>query len=155
MNSWATKDRRTLLNFATPTIAIFERHIQAQPDDYEAGGLLLGTVHGSNIMVVEATAPTIWDKRLQFFFERMPAGHKSIALARWKNSRGTVRYIGEWHTHPQDHPCPSRLDRTEWNKLSCKRADGRPMLAVIVGRKSLYVELVPHTGIGQVMTAME
>ena len=103
---------------------------------------MLGTVHGSNIIVVEATAPTIRDKRFQYLFERMPFGHSSIARARWRGSRGTVRYVGEWHTHPQDYPRPSGLDRTEWNKLSRKRADGRPMLAVIVGRKDLYVELV-------------
>jgi len=142
MNSWATTDRRILVNFAEPAIGIFERHIQARHSDYEAGGLLLGTVHGSNIIVVEATAPTIRDKRFQYLFERMPFGHSSIARARWRGSRGTVRYVGEWHTHPQDYPRPSGLDRTEWNKLSRKRADGRPMLAVIVGRKDLYVELV-------------
>ena len=82
-------------------------------------------------------------------------GHSSIAQARWEGSGGTVRYVGDWHTHPQDRPRPTGLDRTEWNKLSCKRADGRPMLAVIVGRKSLYVELVPHAGGGSVMTTME
>jgi hypothetical protein len=53
--------------------------------------------------------------------------------------------------HPQDYPTPSGLDRTEWTKLSKRRADGRPILAVIVGRKNLYVELVPHNGIGSVM----
>ncbi len=155
MNSWATPDRRVLVNFEESVIAIFDRHIQALPSDYEAGGLLLGTVHGSNIMVVEATVPTVWDKRFQYLFERLPFGHSSIAQARWEGSGGTVRYVGEWHTHPQDRPRPSGLDRDEWNKLSRKRADGRPMLAVIVGRKSLYVELVPHAGIGSVMTTME
>lgn len=155
MNSWATPDRRILVNFAEPAITIFESHVQALPSDYEAGGLLLGTIHGSNIMVVEATVPTTWDKRFQYLFVRMPFGHSSIAQSRWKASGGKVRYVGEWHTHPQDYPSPSGIDRTEWNKLSCKRVDGRPMLAVIVGRKSLYVELVPHAGIGPVMTTME
>lgn len=155
MNSWATPDRRVLLSLAEPVITVFERHIQTRPSDREAGGLLLGTVHGSNIAVTEATIPTIWDKRFRDLFERMTFGHSSIARARWNASGGTVRYVGEWHTHPQDFPQPSGLDRTEWNKLACKRADGRPMLAVIVGRKGLYVELVPHAGIGQVFTPME
>ena len=155
MNSWATTDRRILVNFAEPAITIFESHVQALPSDYEGGGLLLGTIHGSNIMVLEATVPTILDKRFQYLFERIPFGHSSIAQSRWKASGGKVRYVGEWHTHPQDYPSPSGIDRTEWNKLSCKRADGRRMLAVIVGRKSLYVELVPHAGIGPVMTTME
>ena len=155
INSWATPDRRVLLSLAEPVIATLDSHIQVRPSDCEAGGILLGTVHGSNIAVAEATVPTTWDKRLRFFFERMPFGHSSIAHARWNASRGTVRYVGEWHTHPQDYPRPSALDRIEWNKLSRTRADGRPMLAVIVGRKGLYVELVPHAGTGPVMTPME
>ncbi|NCN65893.1 MAG: hypothetical protein GW908_00520 [Thiomicrospira sp.] len=155
MNSWATPDRRILVNFAEPVMALFEYHTQTLPSDCEAGGLLLGTVHGSNISVIEATVPTAWDKRFQYLFERMPFGHRTIAQARWKASGGTVRYLGEWHTHPQDYPRPSGIDRIEWNKLSRKRADDRPMLAVIVGRKNLYVELVPRAGIGSVLTSLK
>lgn len=148
-------DRRVLLSLAEPAIAVFERHIQSRYTDYEAGGLLLGTVHGSNIAVSEATAPTRWDKRFRFFFERLPFGHASLARSRWKASGGSVRYVGEWHTHPQDYPKPSSLDRSEWNKLARKRSDGRPMLAVIVGRKGLYVELVRQSGGGTVMAPLE
>jgi integrative and conjugative element protein (TIGR02256 family) len=155
IDSWATADRRILLSLADPVMAVFERHIQRSHSDCEAGGLLLGTIHGSNIAVSEATIPTIWDKRFRNVFERMAFGHSSIARKRWHDSGGTVRYIGEWHTHPQDFPQPSGLDRTEWNKLSCARTDDRPMLAVIVGRKGLYVELVPRSGIGPILTVME
>lgn len=155
LNSWATPDRRLLLSFADSVIEVFERHIQERPADCEAGGLLLGTIHGSNIIVAEATVPTVWDKRLRYLFERMPYGHSSIAQSRWQISGGTMRYVGEWHTHPQDYPRPSGLDRTEWHKLSRKRADGRPMLAVIVGRKGLHIEVVPHVGVGPVLTPME
>lgn len=154
INSWATQDRRVLISLAESVIEVFERHIQARPSDCEAGGLLLGSVHGSNILVTEATIPTVWDTRLRHLFERMPFGHSSIARTRWHASGGTVRYVGEWHTHPQDFPRPSGLDRTEWNKLSLARTDGRPMLAVIVGRKALYVELVPHIGMGKVLSPM-
>ncbi|MBU4046695.1 MAG: Mov34/MPN/PAD-1 family protein, partial [Gammaproteobacteria bacterium] len=66
--------------------------------------------------------------------------------SRWAASQGTVRYLGEWHTHPEDHPHPSNLDRTEWQRLSAGRRDKRPLLAIIVGRKSLYVGLSPNTG---------
>ena len=85
----------------------------------------------------------------------MPFGHAAIALARWTGSQGTVRYLGEWHTHPEDHPQPSGLDRLEWIRLSARRLDKRPMLAVIVGRKSLYVELVPSSGRDTVFTPVE
>ena len=155
MNSWATPDQRALLSLADPVLAVFAQHIQARPSDVEAGGLLLGTVHGTHIAVVEATTPTKWDRRLRYFFERMSLGHSAIAQARWTDSGGMVRYVGEWHTHPQDYPYPSGTDRTEWNKLSCAREDGRLMLAVIVGRRDLYIELVPRAGTGPAMAPMK
>lgn len=155
ISSWATADRRVLLSFLPPVLEVFLQHVQAGRSDSESGGLLLGTVHGSNILITEATVPTMWDKRLRYFFERLPFGHHEIAQARWKASGGTVRYIGEWHTHPEDYPNPSGLDRSEWNRLSLKREDKRPLLAVIVGRKTLYVEIVPNIGIGPVMSSLE
>ncbi|MDX9698172.1 MAG: Mov34/MPN/PAD-1 family protein [Rhodocyclaceae bacterium] len=155
MSSWATEDRRTLLHFSESTLETFCQYIQASDTDCEAGGLLLGSVHGAHMLIEQATVPTIWDKRFYFLFERMPFGHEAIALARWKASQGTVRYLGEWHTHPEDHPQPSSLDRSEWNHLSAQRRDKRPMLAVIVGRKSLYAELVPRSGRGSVFTSVE
>ncbi len=155
MSSWATSDKRTLLHFSESTLEIFYQHVQASDTDCEAGGLLLGSVHGAHMLIEQATVPTIRDKRFHYLFERMPFGHEAIALARWTASQGTVRYLGEWHTHPEDHPQPSSLDRSEWNRLSAKRRDKRPMLAVIVGRKSLYAELVPESGRGSVFTSVE
>ncbi len=107
------------------------------------------------MLIKQATVPTKWDKRFRYLFERMPFGHETIALSQWVSSQGAVRYLGEWHTHPEDYPRPSGLDRLEWNRLSAKRRDQRSMLAVIVGRKALYVELVPSSGCGSVLAALE
>lgn len=155
MSSWATNDRRTLLHFSDVSLETFNQHVQILEVDCEAGGILLGSVHGNHMLIEHATVPTAWDKRFRYLFERMPFGHEAIALTRWTASQGTVRYLGEWHTHPEDHPHPSGLDRSEWNRLSEKRLDKRPILAVIVGRKSLYVELVPKSGLGSVLVSVE
>jgi integrative and conjugative element protein (TIGR02256 family) len=155
MSSWATDDNRKLLNFSNSTLDTFYQHVQASDSDCEAGGLLLGSVHGAHMLIKQATVPTEWDKRFRYLFERMPFGHETIALSQWVASQGAVRYLGEWHTHPEDYPRPSGLDRSEWNRLSVKRRDQRLMLAVIVGRKALYVELVPSSGCGSVLTPLE
>lgn len=155
LSSWSTSDRRSLLHFSESTLITFSRYNQLRDCDFEAGGLLLGSVHGTHMLIEQATVPTAWDKRFRYLFERMPFGHEAIALARWTASQGTVRYLGEWHTHTEDHPQPSGLDRSEWSRLSAKRLDKRPMLAVIVGRKSLYVELVPSSGRGSVFIPAE
>lgn len=155
MSSWAADDKGTLLNFSKSTLETFYHYVQASDSDREAGGLLLGSVHGTHMLIEQATVPTAWDKRFRYLFERMPFGHEAIALSRWIASQGIVRYLGEWHTHPEDYPHPSGLDRSEWNCLSARRWDKRSMLAVIVGRKALYVELVPSSGCGLVLTPME
>ena len=154
LGSWATSDRLTLLHFSDSVLEVFERHIQSDLG-FEAGGILLGTIHGSNILVTEATIPTTWDKRFRFFFERLAFGHRTVALLRWRGSSGTIRYVGEWHTHPEDHPNPSGMDRDEWNKLSKQRKDKRPLLAVIVGRRALHVDLVTNSGDGLIMSSIE
>ncbi|MFD1840343.1 Mov34/MPN/PAD-1 family protein [Paracidovorax cattleyae] len=155
LSSWATSDKSRLLHFSTGTLETFSQQVQGSDADCEAGGLLLGSVHGAHLLIEQATVPTAWDKRFRHLFERMPFGHETIALAHWTASQGTVRYLGEWHTHPEDQPHPSDLDRSEWNRLSAQRRDKRPMLAVIVGRRSLYVELVPSSGCGPVLIPVE
>lgn len=150
VSDWATQDCRTLLSMPEQVLRVFQKHIQ-QNGNSEAGGLLLGRVHGANIALIEATVPTRWDKRFQYLFERMPFGHRTIAEKWWRASGGTVRYLGEWHTHPQDYPSPSAIDRIEWATLTKKRLDERPLLAIIVGRKGLHVELVPLAGPSQVL----
>lgn len=101
------------------------------------------------MLIEQATVPTKWDKRFRYLFERIQFGHETIALSRWTASKGTIRYLGEWHTHPEDYPQPSNLDKLEWQRLSAERRDKRPLLAIIVGRKSLYIELVPSSGGGK------
>ena len=64
-------------------------------------------------------------------------------------------HFGQSVTHPEDHPNPSGIDRDEWNKLSKQRKDNRPLLAVIVGRRTLHVELVTNSGDGLIMSSIE
>ena len=151
VSDWASSDRAVLLSFDAGVLAVFAKHIQRRARDCEAGGILVGTVHEAGLLVKEASEPTGRDVRRQYFFERMPFRHRALARSRWRSSAGTMRYLGEWHTHPQDHPTPSALDRSEWLQLARKRADGRPMLAVIVGRRSLHIELVSAKGGGTVL----
>lgn len=155
LDSWASPDRKVLLSFSSEVINTFSRYIQVAPRAAESGGLLLGSVHGNNLLIVEATVPTLLDRRFRYLFERMPFGHKARAERRWRESGGTVRYLGEWHTHPQDYPVPSQLDRDEWQTLAQKRVDQRPLLAVVVGRKALHVELVSSLDDGAVFSPFD
>lgn len=151
VSGWSTPDKRTLVNFDGKVLDVFRQHIQHLGSDAEAGGLLLGEVRGGHLNLVEATFPTADDLRSRYSFERLPQGHAEAAQKMWSESHGTVRYLGEWHSHPQDLPIPSDIDRTEWARLAAERRDKRPFLAVIVGRRGLHVELVPTIGHGRVL----
>lgn len=141
---WAANEGRSLIYLHPQVLETFEAHVQTKSDDLEAGGLLLGYVRGPHLEITEATHPTKFDRRLKYLFERMQELHASIAQMRWSESQGKIRYLGEWHTHPEDCPSPSAIDLHEWRVLAKKRRDGRPVLAVIVGRHGLYVECT-HT----------
>lgn len=145
LNTWRVANNDGLVYFAPEVIEVFERYIQGD-QDMEAGGILLGHVRGIHLEVLEATVPTSKDQRLKYFFERLVYGHQWIAEKRWKDSNRLIRYLGEWHTHPEDFPTPSGLDINEWQRLAKGRRDGRPMLATIVGRKGLRVEYMNSSG---------
>lgn len=141
IDTWGDPESGQLVFFTPEVLTVFKRFIQGD-NDAEAGGLLLGHVRDIHLEILEATTPTPMDRRFKYLFERLPFGHCVIANRRWNASKGLIRYVGEWHTHPQDHPIPSNTDIYEWGKLTRHRLDGRPSLVVIVGRKDLRVEVM-------------
>lgn len=145
LSDWSTPDHSVLLNFGDDVLHRFDSFVQTGGRS-EAGGILLGTVHAKGILITKATKPTRADCSMRYMFQRSEIGHRVVARRTFEASGGRVRYLGEWHTHPQDIPIPSILDISEWRKLAKKRADKRPLLSVIVGRKSLYVELIQGDG---------
>ncbi|MGP1716453.1 MAG: Mov34/MPN/PAD-1 family protein [Methylophilus sp.] len=155
MKSWASEDKKILLYFEDSVIIAFTDHIQFSDTQSEAGGILLGSLHASNLLISTATKPSNRDKRSRFLFDRLPDVHRLVALSLWIKSKGTLRYLGEWHTHPEDYPTPSNLDKVEWKRISASRKDKRPLLAVIVGRKALHVELIHADGANIIMHPIE
>lgn len=146
LTNWSTKDKKQLIYIDPNALELMISFQQDQMKKPEAGGILLGKVRGSHLEVVEVTTPSIQDKQSRFMFERSSLPHKEIANDRWQSSLGTVRYIGEWHTHPEDFPTPSALDISEWKDLARNRVDKRPLLAIIIGRLGIHMEYVFSNG---------
>lgn len=129
------------------------RHRQDAPRKAEAGGILLGQRRGIHMHVVEATEPAPKDRRGRTHFDRSPAVHQEIATARWHRSGGTVDYVGEWHTHPEDMPSPSRIDREAWQAIYRSRAPA-PMIFIIAGMSGHHwVGLGQHDALHEVRFA--
>ena len=148
---WRAAEGEPCLLIQDAVIDVFAKYAQVSPSAPESGGILLGHVRTPHLEILEASEPTFWDKRLRYFFDRGSRGHREMAERRWRDSDGLVRYVGEWHTHPEDYPTPSYVDRAGWIELANKRQDQRPVLAIVVGRKALHVELVNRDGTNLVM----
>ncbi|TAK28169.1 MAG: hypothetical protein EPO21_23040 [Chloroflexota bacterium] len=116
--------------------------VQDTPNKNEAGGLLLGRhiVDSTDIVVDEVTVPEPGDIRRRYGFYRARRRHQAIIDRRWRESGGTCVYLGEWHTHPEDHPTPSDVDQRDWKrKLRDDIFDGDYLYFVIVGKRSLRI----------------
>lgn len=105
----------------------------------ERGGILLGLRRGRHFQVNEATLPTRWDRGSMFSFRRSAAGHQAVAFRRWKSSRHTTDWIGEWHSHPEPLPSPSSIDLRSWRDITRHRA--APMVFLILGYDGLWLGL--------------
>lgn len=95
------------------------KYRQRSGDEPEAGGLLLGRnlLDCDDIVVDYVTVPMPQDNRKRYFFNKNRDNHQQLLEKRWRESKGTCNYIGEWHTHPECIPNPSSHDLSQWRKI--------------------------------------
>lgn len=118
--------------------------------DPEAGGLLLGFRRGPHLHVTEFTPPYPTDRRTRTSFKRACEGHAEAALRRWRATDEHLDYVGEWHSHPEEHASPSAVDLREWRTLLRERHT--PLVFLILGLSADWL------GVGQglnVLIALE
>lgn len=110
--------------------------VQNEDRKLEAGGVLLGRFikDTKNIVIDEISVPQKNDKRERCFFFKNHQEHQKIMIDKWKASKGTCTYIGEWHTHPEKYPIPSLIDKQTWQKLVQKAVfHNNSLFFIIVG----------------------
>ena len=83
-------------------------HVQIESTYVEAGGQLFARISKKEIKVVRATGPNIKDQRSRFFFK--PNRKKEQRDILKLHAEG-LDFVGDWHTHPEDIPRPSKQDR--------------------------------------------
>lgn len=122
---------------------IITQYRQLEPDQLEAGGLLIGHLRGQHIEVTMATEPMRGDRRKRMSFLRRDRGHFAIANQLWEQSGHLCGYVGEWHTHPEPDPIPSSIDTRQWSAIM--KEDRLPRLFIIAGTRSWHVVLATAT----------
>ena len=124
-------DSGQTLTFTCDVIEHFCEHQQDRPDQAEAGGQLFATFSCGVIRVVRATGPRSSDQRSLFRFvpNRMAERREIKRLF-----RSGLHYVGDWHTHPQQVPAPSRTDIANITDTFRKSRHGLAgFLLIIVG----------------------
>lgn len=117
-------------------VETIEANVDGQSNFAEAGGILIGSYRGNHIEIVDCTVPKPQDERRRTLFDRKDRGHHLAAMAAWRRSGKTETFVGEWHTHPEDHPHYSALDRRTWDNLT--RRIPEPLVFCIAGWRSIW-----------------
>ncbi|MBL0492945.1 Mov34/MPN/PAD-1 family protein [Aeromonas veronii] len=123
-------------------------YVQKRCWQREAGGVLLGRhlLDSEDVVVDEVTSPQSSDRRARFSFFRSKK-HEHIARERWLEEMNTLAYLGLWHTHPEDSPTPSPVDREDWQQAVANDTfDGERLFFPIVGRKEIRVWTKSRSG---------
>lgn len=126
---------RTVLN-------LIERFKQRNKKDNEAGGILLGQVTDNEVYILKITTPNKFDRASRYSFDCNKDAAQVIINYEFLNSSQKTIYIGEWHTHSENFPSPSGVDKNMINNQYFKNKINEPFLILIIqGIKGLYVAI--------------
>lgn len=109
-------------------------HVQKLPWKKEAGGEVFAiTSNGHGLIVTTATGPNKGDRRGTHSFNPDVDASTRDRIFQYTKGRHAV---GLWHTHPENNPSPSGLDRqTVEEYLKAFQGDRDRYLMVILGNR--------------------
>jgi integrative and conjugative element protein (TIGR02256 family) len=108
----------------------------------ETGGVLIGRYNRSRDLaqILSVTQPPRDSRRGRTWFERGTAG-LARALERLWSRPGTSRlyYLGEWHSHPDAAPTPSRTDCRQMEEIANQESYRcpEPVLLIVGGNSEV------------------
>lgn len=139
--------------FASHVVRHFENARQLRPTHTEAGGQLFAKMKNGEILVERVTGPRSTDTRTRMLYlPDRSAEQEEINLMHAKG----YHYVGDWHTHPDAYPLPSRVDVESIGE--CVRRSSHNLngfLMVIVGTAPLPDALYVSLHDGQTLTVLK
>jgi len=121
---------------------VIEKFKQNSKKDNESGGILLGQVTNKNVYILKVTTPNKFDRASRYSFDCNKDAAQVIINYEFLNSGQKTIYIGEWHTHPENYPNPSGVDKMMIDRQYFKNKINEPFLILIIqGLKGLFVAI--------------
>lgn len=116
----------------------FHHYKQTDKTTDESAGLLIAspTADDKSYWLNGITTPKPTDKRTPVSFKLDDRQHKLEVEQIFKQTNGQRDYFGTWHTHPQNDPSPSKIDKKDWQQHAKDNPD-RPLVFIIVGIKQI------------------
>lgn len=120
------------LLIAETVVQYVGRYRQSTLRSKEAGGQLFGTISTGQICVTVASGPYSGDEQSRYRYRsNSTAAQSTIDDCHMKG----LLYLGEWHTHAEDHPRISTLDDDAMRRLIANsQLNISALLILIVGR---------------------
>lgn len=137
-----SSDGSRIIKIDSNVIAEISSYVQDTFAKPESGGLLIfrENIGTGNIIIELNTVPFENDIQLRHKFKRKDKRHVEFFNKIYEESEGTYGYIGEWHTHAENHPNYSLTDIVNWRKIakdSCLK--NKSFYHVIVGTDTLRI----------------
>jgi len=117
----------------------------------ESGGIIIGKIIQGKINIIKLSVPTILDKSSRTNFERNKVSAQIILDYEFYNSNGQLTYLGEWHTHPEPFPVPSRTDlQMLKQQFKSNKIMTEFILLLIRGTKGIYLRIMDEEGFQEI-----
>ncbi|GAC13227.1 Mov34/MPN/PAD-1 family protein [Aliiglaciecola lipolytica] len=140
LNSEMATNGKTKVHVPLELLNIWRDNRQLDKDSYEAFGALIGSQSecASEFWLNTCTLPQKQDSATRTSFNLRASHHQRVVDSYFKSSKGTLGYVGTWHTHPQHTPIPSNVDISDWREC-IKRNPDRRLLFVIIGQVNMCI----------------
>lgn len=138
--------KRRSLKLATRDILVYieekvlneiSNHQKCGCFELEYGGIIVGyyDYEKKAFKITDITWPQADDICRRFRFVRKERGHQELMDDFWVHSGYVKSYLGEWHTHNQNKPSPSFVDRNNWITISKRAHNYKEQFFIIVGKE--------------------
>ncbi len=130
----------TKIHVSEELLGIWRDKRQLDKNSHEAFGVLIGSQSecASEFWLEICTIPQSQDSATRSSFNLRASQHQHVVDLHFKKSKGTLGYIGTWHTHPENTPIPSHVDIADW-RICIERNPDRTLLFVIIGQMDMCI----------------